>query len=142
MYPPAPLAVPHQAMDDCTIGGYHVPAGTRVIFNIWKIQHDPKVWPEPFAFRPERFLTGHKDVDVRGQNYELIPFGSGRRICPGISFAMHVMSLSLARLVHGFRLETPAGEPMDMTEGLGLTIPKATPLDVLFTPRLPFHLYE
>ena len=74
-------------------------------------------------------------------NFELIPFGSGRRSCPGMSFALQVLHLTLARLLHAFEIATPSGELVDMTESPGLTIPKATPLEVLITPRLPAQLY-
>ncbi|GAB2291348.1 hypothetical protein Dimus_025606 [Dionaea muscipula] len=142
LYPPAPLAAMREAISDCTIGGYHIPAGTQLIPNFYKIQRDPCVWPSPEEFRPERFLTTHKDVDVRGQNFELIPFGSGRRMCPGVSFAVQVLHFTLANLLHGFGIATPAGKPVDMTEGFGLTTLKATPLEVILTPRLPNDLYN
>ncbi|KAH9669835.1 Xanthotoxin 5-hydroxylase CYP82C4 [Citrus sinensis] len=142
LYPAAPLLLPHQSMEDCTISGYHVPAGTQLFVNAWKVHHDPKVWKEPCKFLPERFLTTHKDIDLRGQNFELIPFGSGRRICPGISFAFQVMPLILASLLHGFDLATPLDEPVDMEEAKSLTITRATPLKVLLTPRLSASLYD
>lgn len=89
LYPPSPFIALRSAMDDCTFsGGYHIPAGTRLMVNIWKIHRDGRVWSDPHDFRPERFLTSHKDVDVRSQNYELVPFGSGRRVCPGASLAL------------------------------------------------------
>ncbi|XP_077224286.1 strychnine-10-hydroxylase-like isoform X2 [Tasmannia lanceolata] len=138
LYPAAPLALPHLAMEDCDVGGLHIPAGTRVLVNIWKLQRDPRVWSDPHEFQPERFLTSHKEVEARGQHYEFIPFGTGRRACPGTSFALHVMHLMLARLLQSFDLETQSG----MTESLGLTIPKATPLEVLLTPRLTSNLYD
>ncbi|KAA8528591.1 hypothetical protein F0562_035946 [Nyssa sinensis] len=141
LYPPGPLSPPHESMEDCTVGGYKIPKGTRLLVNFWKLHRDPRVWSDPGEFKPERFLTSHKDVDVRGQHFELIPFGSGRRMCPGISLAMQHTELTLASLLHGFELETPFNEPVDMTESFGLTIPKATPLEVLLTPRLAFNLY-
>ncbi|KAK7352373.1 hypothetical protein VNO80_17793 [Phaseolus coccineus] len=140
LYPAGPLLGPREAQEDCNVGGYDVPAGTRLVVNLWKIHRDPRVWEEPSAFRPERFLTSDA-VDVRGQNFELIPFGSGRRSCPGMSFALQVLHLTLARLLHAFKFVTPSDEPVDMTESPGLTIPKATPLEVLLTPRLPPQLY-
>ncbi|KAA8528584.1 hypothetical protein F0562_035939 [Nyssa sinensis] len=141
LYPAGPLLGPREALDNCTIAGYDVPAGTRLIVNIWKLQRDPKVWTNPSEFQPERFLTNHADVDLRGQHFELIPFGSGRRSCPGVSFALQVLHLTLARLLHAFNLGTPLDKPVDMTESPGLTIPKATPLEVLLSPRLPAKLY-
>ncbi|XP_042484423.1 cytochrome P450 CYP82D47-like [Macadamia integrifolia] len=142
LYPAAPIPVPHQAMEDCQVGGYHVPKGTKLLVNIWKLQRDPRVWLDPHEFKPERFLTTHDNVDVRGQQFEFVPFGSGVRSCPGITFAMQILHLTLARLLHGFNMETPSCEPIDMNEGLGLTLPKKTPLEVLFSPRLPSKLYE
>ncbi|XP_022768843.1 cytochrome P450 CYP82D47-like [Durio zibethinus] len=142
LYPAAPLSVPHESIEDCITGGYYIPAGTRLLINLSKLQRDPKVWSNPDEFQPERFLTTHKDVDVRGQNYELIPFGSGRRICPGISFAVQVLQLSLVNLLQAFEITTPLDQPVDMVGGAGLTNLKATPLEVILTPRLPPHLYE
>ncbi|KAJ1389369.1 Cytochrome P450 [Sesbania bispinosa] len=136
-----PLLGPREAQEDCNVAGYHVPAGTRLVVNLWKIQRDPRIWEDPSVFRPERFLTSHHEVDIRGQNFELFPFGSGRRSCPGMSFALLVLHLTLAHLLHAFEFATPSNEPVDMTESPGLTIPKATPLKALLTPRLPTQLY-
>ncbi|KAK9170002.1 hypothetical protein Syun_002142 [Stephania yunnanensis] len=82
MYPVGPLLVPHEAMEDCHVAGYFVPRGTGLFINAWTIQRDPNVWAEPDRFMPERFLTTNADMDVKGQSYELLPFGSGRRSCP------------------------------------------------------------
>ena len=141
LYPAGPLLGPREALEDCNVAGYNVKAGTRLVVNVWKIQRDPRVWTNPSSFQPERFLTSHVNVDVRGQNFELIPFGSGRRSCPGVSFAIQVLHLTLARLLHAFEFATPLDKPVDMTESPGLTIPKATPLEVLLTPCLPAKLY-
>ncbi|XP_015884699.3 cytochrome P450 CYP82D47 [Ziziphus jujuba] len=141
LYPAGPLSIPHESMEDCTVGGYHVPKGIRLLVNLSKIHRDPKIWSDPNEFRPERFLTTHKAVDVRGQNFELIPFGSGRRMCPGVSLALQFMQLTLAALLHGFDMATPSNEAVDMSEKFGLTNMKASPLDVLLTPRLPANLY-
>lgn len=141
LHPAAPL-LPHQSMEDCKIGGYHVSAGTRVLVNLPKLQRDPNVWQGTHEFRPERFLTTHKNVDVRGQHFELLPFGSGRRICPGISFSLQIMQLTLATLLHGFEISTPFGQAVDMTEKPGLSIPRATPLEVVITPRLEPSCYS
>lgn len=142
LYPAVPLLAPHESTEDCTVGNYHVPAKTRLIVNIWKLHRDPNVWLDPCIFQPERFLTSHEDFDVRGQNFELIPFGSGRRICPGISLALQVIELTLAHLLHGFEITAPSDEPVDMSETVGLTNMKATPLEVLLRPRLPADIYE
>ncbi|KAK1555102.1 hypothetical protein Q3G72_021894 [Acer saccharum] len=141
LYPAAPLSLPHESTEDCTVSGYHIPAQTQLLVNLWKIQRDPAVWSDPCEFQPERFLTTHKDFDVRGQNFEYLPFGSGRRMCPGVSFALQVLQLALASLLHGFDLETESNELVDTSEGIGLTFVKATPLQVILSPRLSPSLY-
>ncbi|XP_077217404.1 xanthotoxin 5-hydroxylase CYP82C4-like isoform X2 [Tasmannia lanceolata] len=140
LYPAAPLGVPHEAIEDCHIGGFHVPAGTRVFVNIWKLHRDPHVWSDPLDFRPERFLTG-RNVDFKDQDFGYMPFGSGRRSCPGMSLALPVLHLMLARLLQSFDMAAPTDTPLDMTESIGITAPKSSPLEVLFTPRLPSELY-
>ncbi|KAL2520998.1 Cytochrome [Forsythia ovata] len=141
LYPAGFLGSPREFTEDCKLAGYHIPKGTRLIVNIWKIQRDPQVWFDPLEFKPERFLTTHTDSDVKGQNFELIPFGAGRRICPGITFALHMLHLVLANLLHAFELSTPHDELVDLTVNAGLTNMKTTPLDVLLSPRLSHSLY-
>ncbi|XP_019180703.1 PREDICTED: cytochrome P450 82A4-like [Ipomoea nil] len=141
LYPPGPLALPHEAIEDCTINGYHVQKGTRVIPNLAKIHRDPKVWVNPNEFRSERFLTTHKDIDVKGNHFEIIPFGSGRRMCPGITLGLQMVHLILACLIQSFDMQRPSIEPIDMAQSPGLTSPKATPLHVLLIPRLASDLY-
>jgi cytochrome P450 len=142
LYPAGPLSVPHESMESCNLGGYEIPKGTRLLVNLWKIHRDPETWSDPLKFEPERFLTTHKDVDIRGQHFELIPFGSGRRMCPGISFALQVAEFSLASLIHSFDISPPSDDPIDMTESFGMTVEKATPLQVLLRPRLSTHIYQ
>ncbi|KAG5543330.1 hypothetical protein RHGRI_016159 [Rhododendron griersonianum] len=141
LYPPAQLIPPRETIEDCTVGGYHVPMGTTLFVNLWKIHHNPQVWPNPWVFRPERFLTTHKDVDLRGKHFDLLPFGSGRRGCPGISLGLQIVQFALASLVHAFEIATLDNEPVDMTESFGLTNVKAMPLEVVLTPRLPSRVY-
>nr|ALO23115.1 cytochrome P450 CYP82H28 [Kalopanax septemlobus] len=141
LYPPAPLSLPHEAMSDCTVAGFHIPAGTRLLVNLWKLHRDPNIWSDPLEFQPDRFLQKHVDVDIWGKDFELIPFGSGRRSCPGITFALQFLHLTLARLLHGFELGTVSDSTIDMNESAGITNPKATPLEITLTPRLPPQLY-
>ncbi|XVE55974.1 hypothetical protein DITRI_Ditri03aG0200400 [Diplodiscus trichospermus] len=141
LYPPGPLSVPHESMEDCVVSGYHIPAGTRLFINIYNIHRDPRVWSDPCEFQPERFLTTYKDFDVRGRNFELIPFGSGRRMCPGVSFALQVLQLTLASLLQGFELGTPSDKPVNMSETIGMTNLNGTRLEVFVTPRLPASCY-
>ncbi|OMO92211.1 Cytochrome P450 [Corchorus olitorius] len=105
------------------------------------LHRDPSIWQNPLHFLPERFLTDHANVDVRGKHFELIPFSSGRRTCPGVSLTLQVAHLALARLLHAFELGTVSDTAIDMSESPGLSLPRATPLEVTLTPRLPSTLY-
>ncbi|OVA18588.1 Cytochrome P450 [Macleaya cordata] len=123
--------------EDCEVGGFQLQGGTRLLVNIWKLQRDPNVWSDPTEFRPERFLSENADIDVGGQHFELLPFGAGRRVCPGVSFALQFMHLVLARLIHGYELGTQNDEDVDLTESTeGHVNHKASPLDLILTPRL------
>ncbi|XP_038905619.1 cytochrome P450 CYP82D47-like [Benincasa hispida] len=141
LYPAAPLAAFHEAMEDCNVSGYHIPRRTRLIVNLKKLQKDPLVWENPDKFQPERFLTTHKDFDVTGQSPQLIPFGRGRRMCPGVSFSNQVIHLTLANLLHGFEIGRPSQELINMEESVGITSMKTTPLEVVLTPRLSARVY-
>ncbi|KAK3225431.1 hypothetical protein Dsin_005293 [Dipteronia sinensis] len=135
LHPPIPLLVPRSSTEDVRIKGYDISAGTTVITNAWAIGRDPAIWEEPEEFRPERFLNS--SVDFKGHDFELIPFGAGRRGCPGISFAMATDELVLANLVHKFDWSLPAGtrvEDLDMTECTGLTIHRKVDLLGVATP--------
>jgi cytochrome P450 len=134
-HPPIPLLVPRESTQNIEIQGYDIATGTRVIINAWAIGRDPASWDEPEEFMPERFLTS--SVDFRGQDFQLIPFGAGRRGCPGISFAMTTIELVLANLLHNFDWTLPGGargDGLDLTESTGLTIHKKFPLTVVATP--------
>ncbi|XP_052183819.1 cytochrome P450 736A117-like [Diospyros lotus] len=134
---PVPLLAPRESIQDANVMGYHIKAGTQVIINAWAIARDPSYWEDPEEFRPERFMNPNS-LDFRGQNFEYIPFGSGRRGCAGISFAMHINELVLAKLVNEFDFSLPGGaggESMDMSEAIGITIKKKIPLVVVATPR-------
>ncbi|KAL7603452.1 hypothetical protein Lser_V15G18799 [Lactuca serriola] len=142
LYPAGPLSVPHESREDCIVGGYNIPKGTRLLVNLWKLQRDPNIWSDPTEFKPERFLTSHKDIDVKGNHYELLPFGSGRRMCPGVLFAQQILSLTLASLIQQFVLKKPSNKPVDMTESMSMTNRKATPLNVLLGPRLSSNIFN
>ncbi|PHT71177.1 hypothetical protein T459_26281 [Capsicum annuum] len=142
LYPPAPLLGAHESVEDCIVQGYHIPKGTRLWVNTMKLHRDPKIWSNPDTFDPERFLTSQAGVDVRGQQYEFIPFGSGRRSCPGITYATQVTHLAIAHLLQGFDFSTPSDDPLDMKEGVGITMRKVDPIEVFITPRLPSVLYK
>ncbi|KAK6790744.1 hypothetical protein RDI58_009825 [Solanum bulbocastanum] len=140
LYPPGPLLVPHENTEDCVVSGYHIPKGTRLYTNVMKLQRDPKIWSNPDQFNPDRFLT--TDIDFRGQDYEFIPFGSGRRSCPGMTYALQVEYLTIGHLIQGFDYKIPSDEPLDMKEGPGMTMRKVNPIEVIITPRLTLDLYK
>jgi cytochrome P450 len=143
LHPVAPLLVPRLSREDATVAGYDIPAGTRVLVSVWSIGRDPALWDAPEEFMPERFL-GSK-LDVKGQDYELLPFGSGRRMCPGYSLGLKVIQVSLANLLHGFAWSLPDGvtkEELSMEEIFGLSTPRKFPLEAVVEPKLPAHLYS
>lgn len=142
LYPPGPLGGPREATQDCHVGGYYVPKGTRLTVNIWKLHRDSRVWSEPLEFRPERFLGEHKNVNFQGQNFEYIPFSSGRRMCPAVTYGSQLVQMILAGLLQGFHISTPVDKAVDMSEGLGIALPKVKPLEIIVTPRLPLELYQ
>ncbi|TVU46761.1 hypothetical protein EJB05_06319, partial [Eragrostis curvula] len=140
LHPSTPLSLPHFAFDACDdVDGYHVPANTRLLINIWAIGRDPDTWEAPLEFRPERFMPGGKaaGVDPLGNYFELIPFGAGRRICAGKLAGMVFVQYFLGTLVHAFDWRLPDGEvKLDMAETFGLALPKAVPLRAVVTPRI------
>ncbi|VFQ98846.1 unnamed protein product [Cuscuta campestris] len=140
LHPPAPLLVPRETTDNCTVCGYDIPAKTRVFINAMSIGRDPRTWENPSEFWPERFEDG--GVDYRGTHFELIPFGVGRRGCPGINFAVPLVELALANLLYRFDWHLPAGvEDVDMEETFGITVHKKTPL-CLLASLSPSHTHN
>lgn len=129
---PAATILMHKAEEDVHLCDYYVPKNAQVLVNVWSIGRDPKVWSNPESFMPERFLE--TEVDMKGQDFELIPFGAGRRICPGIPLAYRMVHLMLATLVHLFNWRLPDGlnpEDVDMEEKFGLTLQKMQPLQAI-----------
>ncbi|XP_027084428.1 cytochrome P450 76T24-like [Coffea arabica] len=132
LHPAAPLLVPHKANEDVEINGYIVPKNTQVLINAWASGRDPTTWSDPEIFEPERFLD--RDIDARGQHFELIPFGAGRRICPGLPLAYRMVHLMLAAFIHNIDWKLEEGmkpEDLDMDEKFGLSVPKALPLEAI-----------
>ena len=147
LHPPVPLSVPRVSTETCEINGYTIPKNATVFLNIWAIGHDPAIWPDPLEFRPSRFLPGggHEDLDVRGKDFELLPFGAGRRICAGMSLGQRMVQLLTATLVHGFEWALPRGqvaEKLDMEEKYGLTLHKSVSLMAHPVPRLAGQAYD
>ncbi|KAF5958801.1 hypothetical protein HYC85_006026 [Camellia sinensis] len=129
LFPAAPLLVPHMASNDCTIGGFDVPRDTILLVNAWAIHRNPQVWNDPTSFKPERFEGGE------AEGHKLMPFGMGRRSCPGAGLAQRVVGLSLASLIQCFEWERVSEKAVDLTEGKGLTMPKLEPLEVMCKAR-------
>ncbi|CAN1761539.1 2-methylbutanal oxime monooxygenase [Linum perenne] len=122
-HPPIPLLVPHFCMKHCKIDGYDILPGTQIIVNAYSLGHDPKTWADPESFYPERFQGS--DVDYKGSHFELIPFGAGRRICPGLAMGTTAVKSMLANLLYHFDYELPGGmrlEDFPMEAAGGLTI--------------------
>ncbi|XP_035846371.1 iridoid oxidase isoform X1 [Helianthus annuus] len=135
LHPPLPFLVPHKAMESCMILGYNIPKETQVLVNVWAIGRDPRTWEDASEFRPDRFLENDKiHVDYKGQNFDFIPFGSGRRMCPAIPLASRVLPLALGTLLHKFDWVLGDGlkaTEMDMSERMGITLRKAVPLKAI-----------
>uniref|UniRef100_A0ACD5TRG0 Uncharacterized protein n=1 Tax=Avena sativa TaxID=4498 RepID=A0ACD5TRG0_AVESA len=120
LHPVAPIMLPHQAVaEGVELGGYAVPKGSTVIFNTWAIMRDPQVWERPDEFVPERFMfmdmaaAEKVVVEFHGKDFQFIPFGSGRRICPGLPMAERVVPFILASLLHTFEWRLPHGVSAD-----------------------------
>ncbi|MED6157491.1 hypothetical protein PIB30_023532 [Stylosanthes scabra] len=129
LYPAGPLLVPKETNEKCTINGYEIPSKTIVYVNAWAIHRDHESWKDSYEFYPERFIGNN--IDFLGQNFELIPFGAGRRICPGINMALASLDLILANLLYSFDWELPEGmakEDIDTQVLPGLTQHKKNPL--------------
>ncbi|PHU05562.1 Cytochrome 76A2 [Capsicum chinense] len=125
LHPPTPFLIPRETILDTKFMGYDVPKGTQVLVNVWVIGRDPECWDDPMSFKPERFL-GSK-VDVKGQHYELIPFGGGRRMCVGFPLGRRMMHFALGSLLHEFEWDLPNGvfpKSINMDESMGVTARK------------------
>ncbi|KAH6823539.1 hypothetical protein C2S53_012301 [Perilla frutescens var. hirtella] len=135
MHPPLPLLVPRQSSERCEVDGYTIPAKTRVVVNAWAMGRDPGYWADGEEFMPERFEGS--PIDFKGNNLEYIPFGAGRRICPGMAFGLANVEFSLAMLLYHFDWEMPDGgkdEELDMKEDFGATVRRKH--DLLLIPTL------
>uniref|UniRef100_A0A0E0NXT7 Cytochrome P450 n=1 Tax=Oryza rufipogon TaxID=4529 RepID=A0A0E0NXT7_ORYRU len=139
LHPPAPLLIPRECRETCQVMGYDVPKGTKVFVNVWKIGREGEYWGDGEIFRPERFENS--TVDFRGADFEFIPFGAGRRMCPGIALGLANMELALASLLYHFDWELPDGiksEELDMTEVFGITVRRKSKLWLHAIPRVPY----
>ncbi|CAN1173784.1 Desmethyl-deoxy-podophyllotoxin synthase [Linum perenne] len=135
LHPPVAMLVPRQNMEKCEIDGYTIPANTKITINAWAIGRNPKYWTQPDMFYPERFIDSN--IDYRGFNFEFIPFGAGRRMCPGITFGITNVELVLANLLYHFDWVLPNGEKfedLDMTEIFGISMNRKTNLYLVPIP--------
>ncbi|CAI0409431.1 unnamed protein product [Linum tenue] len=135
LHPALPLLLPRKAGADVEINGFTVPKGARVLLNLWAIGRDPAIWDDPTSFVPERFLGS--DVDAKGNYFELVTFGAGRRICPGMPLALRMLHMMLGSLIHWFDWKLSDGvepEKLDMEEKFGIALQKAKPLLAIPTP--------
>ena len=133
LHPSVPLLLPRECGKACEINGYHIPIKTKVVVNAWAIARDPNYWTEPEKFYPERFIDNA--IDYKGSNFEYIPFGAGRRMCPGSTFGLRNVELALAMLLYHFDWKLPGGiksEELDMTEQFGVTMRRKD--DLLLLP--------
>ncbi|KAL1354642.1 isoflavone 2'-hydroxylase [Arachis hypogaea] len=125
LYPAAPMLLPHLSAQDCTLGGYHVPRNTLVFVNAWAIHRDPDLWAQSSTFMPQRF----ENADANNNPYGFMPFGMGRRACPGSGLAQRTLGLTLGSLIQCFDWKRIGEEEVDMTEGHGTLMSKAIPLE-------------
>ncbi|KAL6313860.1 hypothetical protein AAG906_010279 [Vitis piasezkii] len=138
LHPPLPLLLPRECREKCEIDGHEIPVKSKIIVNAWAIGRDPKHWTEPESFNPERFLDS--SIDYKGTNFEYIPFGAGRRICPGILFGLASVELLLAKLLYHFDWKLPNGmkqQDLDMTEVFGLAVRRKEDLYLIPTAYYP-----
>ncbi|KAJ8447371.1 hypothetical protein Cgig2_013148 [Carnegiea gigantea] len=136
LHPAGPFLLPHKATTNVELCGYWVPKNAQVWVNVWFIGRDPNVWLDSESFTPERFLES--EIDVKGQDFELMPFGTGRRICPGMPLAYRMLHLMLATFLHSFNWKLDHGlnpEDVDIEEKFGITLAKVQPLQAIPLPR-------
>lgn len=130
MHPAAPLLTPHVSSDECRVAGFRIPRGTILLVNAWEIHNNPRTWEDPEKFVPERFEGGKN-----GFEFEFLPFGWGRRSCPGQRLAVEMVGVALGCLIQCFEWEKIGA--IDMKEGKGVITPRIQPLRARLIPR-PF----
>jgi len=138
LHPPVPLLLPRESREDCKINGYDIPIKSKVIVNVSAIGRDPTYWNEPERFYPERFLDN--SIDYKGTDFELLPFGAGRKMCPGILFGTVNVELPLAQLLFHFDWNLPKGpkpEDLDMSEVFGAVVTRKNDLCLIPIPHHP-----
>ncbi|KAK1558799.1 hypothetical protein Q3G72_006816 [Acer saccharum] len=136
LHPALPLLVPRSPSQSTIVSGYTIPKGSRIMLNVWAIHRDPQLWDNPLEFRPERFLNNSEKFDYLGNNFQYMPFGSGRRVCAGIPLAERMLMFLLASFLHSFECKLPNDTKLDLSDKLGIVMKKLKPLVVIPTPRL------
>ncbi|PRQ38978.1 putative cytochrome P450 [Rosa chinensis] len=138
LHPVVPLLAPRCSSQSTTIGGYYIPKGSIVFLNAWAIHRDSSVWDDPLEFRPPRFLNTDtsNSFGYQGNKFHYLPFGSGRRICPGIPLADRMLLYVLASFLHSFEWTLPNDATVDLSDKFGIVTKKKAPLIVVPTPRL------
>lgn len=143
LHPPVPLLLPRECQKKCELLGYEIPEKSRVIVNAWAIERDPQYWQDAEEFKPERFEGS--SIDFKGTNFEFLPFGAGRRMCPGMTFGLASMELPLAELLYYFDWELPTAseiksQSLDISESFGITSRRRFDLILHATPHVPHPL--
>ncbi|CAL9108104.1 unnamed protein product [Musa textilis] len=142
-HPSTPLNLPRISTQACEVNGYYIPKNTKLLVNIWAIGRDPDVWENPLEFNPDRFMTAEgSKMDPRGNDFELIPFGAGRRICAGVRMGVVLVQYMLGSLIHAFDWKLPEGANLDMGETFGIALQKTVPVAAMVSPRLAASIYE
>lgn len=136
LHPPIPMLI-RKSIENVTVQGYDIPAGTMLFVNIWSIGRNPEYWEGPLEFKPERFLEGDvlkSSLDIKGQSFQLLPFGTGRRGCPGINLAMRELPVVIAGLIQCFDWNVNDKHVLITDERAGLTAPRSE--DFVFVPSV------
>lgn len=137
LHPATPLMLPHKASASVKVGGYNIPKGADVTVNVWAIARNPDVWSNPLEYRPERFLE--ESIDIKGGDFRVLPFGAGRRVCPGAQLGINLVASMIGHLLHHFEWSLPEGtmpEDVDMMESPGIVTFMSMPLQAVAKPRL------
>lgn len=133
LHPPIPILMPRQAMQRCTLHGYQIEPKTVVYVNAWAVARDPDYWQHPDEFVPERFFSSSTNIDQKGQDFGFLPFGAGRRMCPGSPMGIKHVEVAVANLLYSFDWVMPKGSNLDEESHPGITMHKKKPL--LLVPK-------
>ena len=136
LHPPGALLIPHCPSQSTIVGGYTIPKGATIFVNVWAIQRDPSFWENPLEFIPERFLNRSDESQSYFNSSHYFPFGSGRRMCPGISIGERSVMLIGATFLHSFDWKLAPVTSLDLSDKFGLVLKKKVPLVAIPTPRL------